>query len=149
MAKPIIVELRDDSARSGKPPVKNVPHDMVYGAEEKDGGSCRELFEYMLSPEPDEHNPDGYDTAQTDFANRWMDLYGRSNNDVNIQIALFGLTDKGTPRELNLDEKISGYISADQDSILKTESLTEGSAVQPYNSIDLIVQDVSTGGYAI
>jgi len=147
MAKPIIVELRGDDAHTVKPAVKNVPQDLIYGSESKEGGTCRELMEYMLNPEPDEHNPEGYDPVQADFANRWNEIYTRSKNDVNIQIGLFGIPKTGTPIDLDLDGRVSEYVSQGDESILKTETLTDGPTPQKYNSIDLVIEDLSHGGY--
>jgi hypothetical protein len=111
-----------------------------------DGGNCGDLLEYMLDGNPDEFNPEGYSKEEKEYANRWKQLYERSKNDANYEIGLFAITQNDELRELSLDEKITNYIDDTPFSILKTQTLERNGQEEKYNSIDLRIEDISTGG---
>lgn len=147
MAKPTIVQLSDTGARRIEL-VKYVPDKIIYGDEDVPGGNCADLLDYMLDPDSDEFNPEGYSSEESEFADTWMGLYEKSKTDVNYNVGLFALGKNDKPVDLSLESKITDYINDTPSSILKTKTIEDGDNVEKYNSIDLILEDMSTGGYS-
>jgi len=148
MAKPIIVELRDTGARKGRVGlVKNVPYGLIFGEGDREGGNCGDLLGYMFDGAADEFNPEGYNNNEIAFADQWRQHYEQSKVDVNKDVALMALNKGNGPVPLSLEEKVTVYITDGDDSILKADAVEKDGREEKYESIDLVIEDTSTGGY--
>jgi hypothetical protein len=150
--KPIIVSLKDTGANYNNIILKFVDTDDIFGSQDNAGYSCGDLLEYMLSNKTDEYNTDKFTREEEAFAKRINSIYEQSKDDVNINVGLFAITKNDDPVSLSLENKITDYITNDNNNILKTKSLDSESSSDPsleqnYNHLDLVFEDMSCGGY--
>jgi hypothetical protein len=149
MGLAIIAELGSTGADKVKL-YRNIPQSMVYGDDSREPGNCAELLEYMLEGKKDADNNRSYDddadNRERPFADKWNDLYERSKRDANVDIGFMALPEEGEPLLLALEKRITDYITTKNDSILKTATDQIDGKETKYHSIDLILDDLSTGG---
>ena len=125
--------------------VKQLPIEIIVGNGKRGPATCGELIGYMLTPQGDAYNP-SYTPQERAWAEATKRDFGRTLTDPNYLLVVGAKSVNGEPCRLELDQPINDYITTTPTSILRAQQTEVQGKLVTYQSIDLIVNNLSNGG---